>query len=86
MGQIVLLPCVHVAHLICSSKIFIPNFIHHHFWHRLSRELGYTYWDSYSLLKLDVVHLQTCLFASSFLGFGAMGLIDWPIISQKNLI
>jgi hypothetical protein len=32
---------VHFASLNCLSKIFIPTFVHHHFWPWTLQELGY---------------------------------------------
>lgn len=89
MRQIVLLPCVHVAHLLCFAWVkfsFLTSFITI-FGIGFHKSLG-TYRDSYWLLQLeDVVHLQTCLFAFFFFffGFGAMGFIDWPIIPKKTI-
>jgi len=87
MRQIVLLPCVHVAHLLCFAWVkfsFLTSFITI-FGIGFHKSLG-TYRDSYWLLQLeDVVHLQTCLFAFfSFFWFWCNGL-HWLAHPKKKL-
>jgi hypothetical protein len=79
---------VHFVSPNCLSKIFIPNFVHHHFWLWTLQELGYLL--KFILISLIDFHAsQSINIFKGFFFFGAMSHFDWLIattILNPNLL
>jgi len=75
---------LHFGSLHCLSKIYIPNFVHHHFSPKRLQKIGYLLW--FTLIGLICCHASqdTSIFKVFF--WLAMGHFDFVIILVKTFV
>jgi hypothetical protein len=61
------------------SKIFIPNFVYHHFWPKCFVNLMYLLW----FMIVDLMSCDDASQNSEFVFWGQRVTFDWPIVKNK---